>query len=75
MINELRSPFLILAISFLLMWFSVWIGVCLRLRHPDMDQDVRRDFELIIASTLTLLGLIIGFSFSMAINRYDQRKN
>jgi hypothetical protein len=27
------------------------------------------------AATLTLLGLIIGFSFSMAINRYDQRKN
>jgi hypothetical protein len=23
---------------------------------------------------LTLLGLIIGFSFSMAVNRYDQRK-
>ena len=75
MIDELRSPFLVLALSFFLMWFSVWIGVCLRLRHPDMDQDVRRDFELVIASTLTLLGLIIGFSFSMAINRYDQRKN
>jgi hypothetical protein len=27
------------------------------------------------AAALTLLGLIIGFSFSMAINRYDQRKN
>jgi hypothetical protein len=27
------------------------------------------------AATLTLLGLIIGFSFSMAISRYDQRKN
>ena len=28
-----------------------------------------------MAATLTLLGLIIGFSFSMAISRYDQRKN
>lgn len=27
-----------------------------------------------MTATLTLLGLIIGFSFSMAINRYDQRK-
>src|SRR5207245_992108 len=26
-------------------------------------------------ATLTLLALIIGFSFSMATNRYDQRKN
>ena len=24
---------------------------------------------------MTLLSLIIGFSFSMAVNRYDQRKN
>jgi hypothetical protein len=75
MIDELRSPFHVLSLSFFLMWLSVWIGVFLRQRHPDMDQDVRRDFELVIASTLTLLGLIIGFSFSMAINRYDQRKN
>ena len=27
-----------------------------------------------MTATLTLLGLIIGFSFSMAISRYDQRK-
>jgi hypothetical protein len=26
-------------------------------------------------STLTLLALVIGFSFSMAVSRYDQRKN
>ena len=26
-------------------------------------------------ATLTLLGLIIGFSFAMAIGRYDQRRN
>ncbi len=30
---------------------------------------------MVVAATLTLLGLIIGFSFSMAIARYDQRKN
>jgi hypothetical protein len=30
---------------------------------------------VILAATLTLLGLIIGFSFSMALTRYDQRKN
>jgi hypothetical protein len=29
----------------------------------------------VVAATLTLLGLIIGFSFSMASSRYDQRKN
>ena len=28
-----------------------------------------------MAASLTLPGLIIGFTFSMAIDRYDQRKN
>ena len=75
MTDELRSPFIVLLLSFFLMWLSVWIGVFLRKRHLDLDKDVNHDFELIMASTLTLLGLIIGFTFSMAINRYDQRKN
>ena len=30
---------------------------------------------LVLGATLTLLGLIIGFTFSMAISRYEQRKN
>lgn len=30
---------------------------------------------MVQAATLTLLGLIIGFSFSMATGRYDQRKH
>ena len=38
-------------------------------------EDVRDDFGTIMTATLTLLGLIVGFSFSMAVGRYDQRKN
>jgi hypothetical protein len=57
------------------MWFSVWLGVFLRKRNQELDKDVSHDFEIILAATLTLLGLIIGFTFSMATNRYDQRKN
>jgi hypothetical protein len=75
MTDELRSPFIVLLLSFFLMWLSVWIGVFLRKRHLAIDPEVCKDLELIMASTLTLLGLLIGFSFSMAINRYDQRKN
>jgi hypothetical protein len=36
---------------------------------------VRDDFGIIQGATLTLLGLIIEFTFLMALNRYDQRKN
>ena len=33
------------------------------------------EFNLVLGATLTLLGLIVGFAFSMAVGRYDQRKN
>jgi hypothetical protein len=44
-------------------------------RETQIDQEAYQDRDLVDASTLTLLALIIGFSFSMAIERYDQRKN
>jgi len=34
----------------------------------------RLEFNIILTATLTLLSLILGFSFSMANTRYDQRK-
>ena len=40
-----------------------------------MNADIRSDFGVVQAATLTLLGLIIGFSFSMATGRYDQRNH
>ena len=54
---------------------SAWFGVALLGRRRDPGVDIHDDYGTIVAATLTLLGLIIGFSFSMAINRYDQRKN
>jgi hypothetical protein len=68
-------PFLVLAISLVVLWLSSRIGVSFRKSRRNMEEDEREDFGLIVAATLTLLGLIIGFSFSMAISRYDQRKN
>ncbi|QQS53991.1 MAG: hypothetical protein IPM89_14315 [Candidatus Competibacteraceae bacterium] len=70
-------PFLVFALSLVVLWFSAWIGRFF-LRHRKqgkLDPEVREDLNIILAATLTLLGLIIGFSFSMAIERYDQRKN
>jgi len=75
MTDQLRSPFLVLTVAVAVTSLSVRIGVFLRRRHQEIDPDVCRDLELILGSTLTLLGLIIGFSFSMAISRYDQRRN
>jgi len=73
--NITHYPFLVFAISLVVLWLSAWIGRSfLRTQHK-LDTDTHEDLGIILAATLTLLGLIIGFSFSMAIERYDQRKN
>ena len=56
------------------MFVSARIGI-LFCKTRTLEEDTRQDFGLIVSATLTLLGLIIGFTFSMAISRYDQRKN
>ena len=38
-------------------------------RQRTLDAELREDFGFILAATLTLLGLVIGFSFSMATSR------
>src|SRR6516164_8801822 len=75
MINLTDYPLFVLALSFLVLWLSERIGSSLLKRLRNIEEDVREDFGVILSATLTLLGLLIGFSFSMAISRYDQRKN
>jgi len=68
-------PLLVFVLSFFVLWLSVQIGAFFVRRQRKLKEEIREDFGVILAATLTLLGLIIGFSFSMAISRYDQRKN
>jgi hypothetical protein len=68
-------PLLVFAIALLWLYLSAQTGAVLGRRRPIGAEGVRGDFDVVRAATLTLLGLIIGFSFSMAISRYDQRKN
>jgi hypothetical protein len=72
--NLVRSPFLLFVASFFAIWVSAWIGASLRSRLPKQEEGTGQDLDLIVTATLTLLGLIIGFTFSMAISRYDLRK-
>jgi hypothetical protein len=65
---------LVFALAFPAMTLMAWLGTLLSRRRP-VQADARDDFATILAATLTLLGLVIGFSFAMALNRYDQRKN
>jgi hypothetical protein len=63
-----------LVLTFFSLWLAAWIGGRLGQRKDEQSEVVREDFRIIQSATLTLLGLIIGFSFSMAIGRYDLRK-
>ncbi len=67
-------PLLFFPLSIALLWLSARAGTRLRSRWPLSAED-RDDFGFVQSAALTLLGLIIGFSFSMATGRYDQRKN
>ncbi len=71
----LRSPIVVLLASFATMWISAQVGGYFRRRQTNIDDKAQEDRDMVVTATLTLLGLIIGFSFSMAIGRYDQRKN
>jgi hypothetical protein len=70
-----RYPVIVLFLSFFVLWASAWAGAALFKMRRNPDELNREDFGVILAATLTLLGLILGFSFSMSISRYDQRKN
>ena len=43
-------------------------------RYRTKDTETSEDLGIIQTATLTLLALIIGFTFSMAIDRHDQRE-
>jgi hypothetical protein len=73
--NLIRHPLIVSALSLFLLWLSARIGLFVRMGQLKEEKGVHQDLDIIVSATLTLLGLIIGFSFSMAISRYDQRKN
>jgi hypothetical protein len=68
-------PLLVFAVAFFALWLSSLIGFSFLRKRRKLDEDMREDFGVIQSTTLTLLGLIIGFTFSMAIGRYEERKN
>jgi hypothetical protein len=74
MIHPFQYPFAAFALSFFTFWHSAQIGVWFRKRQPQIEEDVHKDLDVAMGAILTLLGLIIRFSFSMAISQYEQSK-
>ena len=68
------TPIMVFAIAFVAQTIAAYSGDFLRKRAHSFKQGERHDFNIVQAATLTLFALIVGFSFSMAVSRYDQRK-
>src|SRR5689334_14990787 len=67
-------PFLLFVVAVAVQWGAAYAGDVIRRRGTLRTKGRWEDFDLVRAATLTLLGLIIGFSFQMAVTRYDERK-
>jgi flagellar basal body-associated protein FliL len=71
----LDVPLTVFVSSLVALFLSAGMGIFVRKRMVPLKQEEWEDFSIVVPATLTLLGLVIGFSFSMAAGRYDQRKN
>jgi hypothetical protein len=74
MIDITQYPLLLGIVTLAVLWLAALSGSALGVRRGEPDQDWREGFAVIRTATLTLLGLVVGFTFSMATNRYDLRK-
>jgi hypothetical protein len=68
-------PVAIFAVALVVQGLGAFLGHALRKRGAPAAAGERATFNTILGSTLTLLALIIGFTFSMSVNRYDGRKS
>src|SRR6516225_3822369 len=67
-------PLLVFALGLIVLWLAAKAGAYLRKRRRNVDVAELQDLGLVLTAALTLLGLTIGFTFSMAVSRYDLRK-
>jgi len=72
--NIVNFPVLIFVGSFIAFWLSTLVGASIRKRRQPLEKDQREDLNVVQGAALTLLSLLIGFTFSMAVSRYEQRK-
>src|SRR5664279_3458951 len=69
----INRPVMLFVPVVVLLWLSAYAGAAFRKRRP-LVPEKRDDFGVVQTATLTLLALLIGFTFSMATTRYDLRK-
>jgi FtsH-binding integral membrane protein len=65
---------LFMPLFFVLLLAAREVGIWLRRRHPRMPGQTAEDDAFAMSSVLGLLALLIGFTFSVALSRYDERR-
>ncbi len=57
-------PFFVFVLTFVFLSIATMAGASLHRRYPTVTADHKEDLGVILAAALTLLALIIGFSFA-----------
>ncbi len=70
-----RHPIYLFVTLIAAMSVAASIGAVLLHRAAALSDSAQDQYKVVQGATLTLLALLIGFSLSMAVTRYDQRKN
>jgi hypothetical protein len=70
----LDHPTVLFLSSLVVFWLVGISGFAAKRFLPHLGKDEQGEYQIVEGASLTLLGLIIGFSFAMSISRYDMRK-
>jgi hypothetical protein len=74
MTSLLDNPIGLFILTLTGLWLIALAGFyCQKIWRP-LRREEQDEFKSVLGACLTLLGLIVGFSFSMSVNRYDMRK-
>jgi hypothetical protein len=74
MAELVERPLLMLVVSFIALLLAAIFGVFADKAWNTVKASDRNELAIVQTAAVTLLGLIVGFTFQMAISRYDQRK-
>ena len=67
-------PLLLFLVSFVVQWIAARMGIRLTSRKKALDDADSKDLETARSLAVTLLAVILGFTLSMSVSRYDNRK-
>ncbi|OLL32419.1 hypothetical protein BTH42_08255 [Burkholderia sp. SRS-W-2-2016] len=75
MTELIHHPAFLFIVLIVLLSIAAALGAIVMQRVIPFAEDARDNYNVVQGATLTLLALLIGFTLSMAVSRYDQRKN